>query len=193
MSEAIRAYPLQWPIGRPREHGRERATFKVTMGRSVQDIQAEIRMLGGSNLVISTNMPVRSDGLPYAAKRIIFDAGAAAYFTYKGRSVCFACDRWDTLEANLRAVSLTINALRGIARWGTGDMVAAAINAFTALPAPECWWQVLGLKDPSATRAEIESAHRALIMKHHPDRDGGDTDLAARINRARDQGLEALS
>lgn len=191
MTEAFQAYPLHWPIGRPREGCRERAQFKVSMGRSVKDIQAEIRMLGGTNLVISTNMPVRADGLPYAAKRLIFDAGAAAYFTYKGRSVCFACDRWDTLEANLRAVSRTINALRGIARWGTGDMVAAAINAFTALPAPESWWQVLGLSGPGATREQIEQAHRRLIMEHHPDR-GGDVERAAQINRARDQGLEAL-
>jgi hypothetical protein len=188
MSETIQAYPLQWPIGRPRQHCRERAPFKVTMGRSLDDIRDEIRMLGGSNVVVSTNMPVRQDGMPYATKRIISDAGAAVYFTYKGRPVCFACDRWRQLEDNLRAISLTINALRGIARWGTGDMVAAAFTGFTALPSPEQWFQVLGVP-AAASKADITAAHRRLAMEHHPDR-GGDHHQMARINQARDDGLE---
>jgi hypothetical protein len=38
---------------------------------------------------------------------------------------------------------------------------------------------------------EIERVHRRLATEHHPDRAGGNDELMARINRARDQGLEA--
>lgn len=187
MSGPTEAFPLQWPVSRTRTKIRERAVFKVSMGRSIRDIQDEVRMLGGSNLVISTNMPLRMDGMPTTARRLIADPGAAAYFVYKGRAVCFACDRWDSLEGNLRAISLTINALRGIARWGTGDMVAAAFTGFVALPAPKVEdepHEVLGVSE-NATRAEIEYAYRRLAQQCHPDV-GGSNEAMSRINTARD-------
>lgn len=45
-------------------------------------------------------------------------------------------------------------------------------------------YQVLGL-DPGASPEAIRLAHRALIKKLHPDQ-GGTTDLAARVNAAKD-------
>ncbi|MDQ3247384.1 MAG: J domain-containing protein [Pseudomonadota bacterium] len=42
---------------------------------------------------------------------------------------------------------------------------------------------VLGLK-PGADRATVEAAYKRLIKRYHPDRDGGDSDRAAQINRA---------
>lgn len=193
MTDPTEAFPLQWPISRPRTQRRERAVFKVIMGRSIRDIQDEVRMLGGRSLVISTNMPLRMDGMPTSARRLIADPGAAAYFVYKGRAVCFACDRWDSLEGNLRAISLTINALRGIARWGTGDMVAAAFTGFAALPSPEQFntpHGILGV-EANATAAEIEYAYRRLAQQMHPDKGGSDAGMA-RINAARDAMLGAL-
>ncbi|UDL95053.1 MULTISPECIES: DnaJ domain-containing protein [Lichenihabitans] len=45
-------------------------------------------------------------------------------------------------------------------------------------------YEVLGLAK-SATREEITRSHRALMKKFHPDH-GGSTDLAARVNEAKD-------
>ena len=45
-------------------------------------------------------------------------------------------------------------------------------------------YRVLGLQ-PSAGRDEIQAAYRRLIQRVHPDQ-GGSSDLAARINQARD-------
>lgn len=191
MSAPTEAYPLTWPLGRPRTAWREESKFRVTPGQAVKDVQAEVDRLGGSGLIISTNVPLRRDGLPMMTFRPNGDPGVAVYFTYKKKPMCFACDRWYRVEDNLRAVTKTIEALRGIARWGTGDMIEQAFTGFTALPAPESWWQVLGLSGPGVSRDEIEQKHRRLAMEHHPDR-GGDVDKMARINRARDQGLAAL-
>jgi hypothetical protein len=184
---AIEAYPLTWPPGRPRLHGKEKPLFKVTLGRSVQDVQREVRLLGGTGLIMSTNQQLRKDGAPFA-RGTVYDVGIAVYFTYKKKQVCFACDRWWSLEGNMRAISLTIMALRGIERWGTGDMVEQAFTGFAQLPAPEQPWQVLGVSS-HASNEEIETAYRRLAAEHHPDR-GGDEQTMMRINRARDALLD---
>ena len=44
-------------------------------------------------------------------------------------------------------------------------------------------YEALGLK-PGASRAEVDEAYRRLIKLHHPDREGGDPDRAADVNRA---------
>ncbi len=180
------AYPLQWPVTRPRTKWPERSNFDVTLGKAIKDVQEEVRRLGGTGLVISSNLPLRRDGIPYANASQPADRGVAVYFRYKQRPMCFACDRWNCVEDNLRAISKTIDALRGIERWGTGQMVEQAFTGFVALPAPEQPWQTLGLETSNPTREQIEDAYRRLAMQHHPDR-GGDPQAMARINAARDE------
>lgn len=189
--QPIEAFPLQWPAGRPRTKWPERSNFEVTLGKAIKDVQEEVRRLGGSGLVISSNLPLRRDGMPYANASQPADRGVAVYFRYKKKPMCFACDRWNVVEDNLRAITKTIEALRGIERWGTGQMVEQAFTGFTALPAPEQPWQVLGLDTSHPTREQIDEAHRRLALEHHPDR-GGDTEKMARINAARDDLYRSL-
>jgi hypothetical protein len=190
----VEAYPLQWPPGRPRTERwkRERAKFEVTFTRARDNIVAEVGRLAGRypdpQVVISTNVALRRDGLPAANQRTPDDPGVAVYFLYKKRSMSFACDRWDRIEHNMQAVAKTIEALRGIARWGTGDMLEAAFTGFTALPAPGApreWWDVLGVSR-AATRDEIRSAYRRLASMHHPDK-GGNASAMAELNAAHDK------
>lgn len=179
------AYPLTWPQGRPRTKWPEASRFDATLGAAVKDVQHEVALLGGVDLIISSNLATRRDGLPYANSAQPDDRGVAVYFTLKKRPMCFACDRWRKVEENMRAIAKTIDALRGIERWGSGQMVEQAFTGFLSLPAPEQPWQVLGLPDSHCTRQQIEAAYRELAMKHHPDR-GGDQYEMARINAARD-------
>lgn len=180
----IEAFPLQWPAGRARKQYPERSRFDVTLGKAIREIQDEVRRLGGTALVISSNLPLRRDGMPYANASQPADRGVAVYFRYKKKPMCFACDRWGNVEDNMHAIAKTIDALRGIERWGSGQMVEQAFTGFTALPSPEQPWQVLGVSS-HATREEIEEAYRRLASQHHPDK-GGDTQQMARINAARD-------
>jgi len=182
-------YPLAWPIGRPRASSRDRSQFKVTQAVAVNDLAYEVQRMGGTQLVITTNLELRKDGLPRGDRGPPRDPGVAVYFVYKKRPMCFACDRWETIGENIRAIGQTVGALRGIERWGSGSMIEQAMQGFTALPAPEQPWQVLGVKH-DADRATIESAYRALASRYHPDRDEGDEQKMMRINRARDQLLE---
>jgi hypothetical protein len=190
--QPIEAFPLQWPPGRPRAARRENARFQTSLGTAIDRIREQVRLLGGKSLVISSNLPLRRDGLPFARPGYIGDTGVAVYFSLKGKPMCFACDRWYDVEDNMQAIGKTIEALRGIERWGSGQMVEQAFTGFTALPAPEQPWQVLGLETSRPTLEQIEDAYRRLAAQHHPDR-GGDTYQMARINAARDELLRSLS
>lgn len=186
------AYPLQWPEYRPRTKRRERARFDTTQDVAQLSLRDEVRRLGGKGLVISTNLELRLDGLPYASRRAPDDPGVAAYFEYKGRAVCFACDRWDLIKDNMQGIRKTIDALRGIARWGTGDMVEAAFTGFEALPPPgrsKPWRDVLG---NCKTLAEAKSRRNELAKQHHGDT-GAEGSFMADVNAAHDQAKKELS
>lgn len=195
------AYPLQWPHGYPRtpQHNRSRSKFSTThknYNSMLNELMAEVRRLGGHNMVLSTNIPIRKDGLPYAQQRRIDDAGVAVYFTRKGTAQCFACDRWESIVENMRAITKTIEALRGIERWGSGDMMERAFTGFTALAAPSAgrpWWEVLGFTRPSGmTLDELEARYRHLAKEAHPDAPNGSHDKMSELNRAIEEGRAAI-
>lgn len=181
MAEITR-YPLTWPAGRGRTTRPQSSKFKVRSFAFVRDeLLHELKLLGASDVVLSTNAKLRNDGLPLANQAQPSDAGVAVYFRYKGRDVCFACDRWKKIEDNMQAVRHTIEALRGIARWGTGDMVQAAFTGFAQLPpapaAPPAhhpWWHVLGVPAHAPTD-DVHAAYRSMAKANHPDRNPGDS------------------
>ncbi|VTU28842.1 chaperone protein DnaJ [Variovorax sp. PBL-H6] len=194
----ITAFPLAWPLHKPRtDHWRiERSAFdrKRSLASARDLLVNEIKLLRGTDLIVSSNIPLRLDGLPrsgYAAPR---DAGVAICFKRDKQDMAFACDRWDRVEDNIYAIAKTIDALRGVARWGTGDMLKAAFTGFTALPPPivagmaRPWWEVLGVPQ-DAGRQAIDAAWRRLSSQHHPDK-GGTAERMAEINTARDAALK---
>lgn len=191
MSDATR-YPLSWPAGRPRTPHPARSKFKVSSFTRVRDeLLNELKLLGARSVVLSTNLKLRNDGLPLAGQAQPSDPGVAVYFEYKGRAVCFACDRWHKIEDNLQAVRHTIEAFRGISRWGTGDMVDAAFTGFAQLPAagfarPGPWWTVLGLTTGDLPSDVVTIAYRTLSKHYHPDRNPGDPTAAAKYLEIQD-------
>jgi hypothetical protein len=187
MSDPAR-YPLCWPAGKPRTpaHRRRRAPFKTTLGAARDELLNELKLLGACGVIVSSNLRLRRDDLPYADQREPEDGGVAVYFSYDGLACAFACDQWVNVRDNLRAVCLTINALRGISRWGTGDMVRAAFTGFAQLPAARMalrpWHEVIGVA-AHAPADDVHAAYRLLAKERHPDR-GGDHEAMVELNDA---------
>lgn len=197
----VESYPLAWPAGKPRTpwHKVERSRFEPgNRPQEVANVIAELHRLGAHNIVVSTNLRLRNDGLPYARDRAPDDQGVAVYFDYAGGQKCFACDRWRTIEENLRAIFKSIEAIRGLERWGSKSFVDAAFTGFAALPAPgqhakRSWRQVLGmLPEAHVDRATIMAFYRDAARKAHPDQ-GGSSDAMAEVNAARAEALEEIS
>ena len=190
MSE--QAYPLRWPEGWPRTRNPERSRFDVTHSRAQAELLDQLRLMGARYPVISTNIPLRRDGLPYASARPPQDCGVAVYFQRRGKQMTFACDRWDRVGDNIRAISKTIEAMRGIERWGASDMMERAFAAFEALPPPgapvqaSCW-DILGL-EPGADATTIKAAWRKRMKTSHPDQ-GGTREEFEQVQRAYEQAM----
>ncbi|MHB1665962.1 J domain-containing protein [Thiomonas sp.] len=169
----IEAYPLYWPEGWPRVESRTYSRFSAGFAVARDGLMEEIRRLGGTSPVLSTNIPLRRDGLPQASAKRPADPGVAVYFAYQGRPMCFACDQYLSVQENIRAIAKTIEALRGIARWGASDLLDRAFRGFEALPAPQAardWREVLGHPE---NLGAAKRRYKEMAQRHHPDR-GGD-------------------
>jgi hypothetical protein len=139
-------------------------------------------------LTLSTGYELRTDGRPRRDRDTPADPGAAFFFELDGKPHLLACDRWDTTAGNITAIAAHIEALRGQERWGVATL-HEAFAGHVALPAPEQWWQVLGLT-AAAPVDLIERRYRELAKHAHPDK-GGSHAAMARLNAARDEGLRA--
>lgn len=185
------SFPLQWPAGKPRTSFPASSKFgSRSIDQAINILRKQIALLPGGSVVISTNTKLRLDGLPYSKQAQPADKGVAVYFTHKTRPMCFACDRWDKVQDNIYAIAMTIEALRGIDRWGGGKMMEEAFTGFVALPSNSPW-DVMGLK-PGASREEIESAFREKAKRLHPDH-GGSHEQMAKLNAARTELLRRAS
>lgn len=190
------AYPLQWPAGRPRTKPWEvtYSRFDTTPGKAQREMLVEIQRMGGDDIIVSTNQRVKRDGTLYAVdlNKTPDDAGVAVYFTRKGDRVCFCCDLYARVWENMRAIGKTIEAMRGIERWGSAEMLDQAFTGFTALPSPDsvtesqsAWWTVLDVS-PNATKDEINQARR------HKAKGASEAELY-RLNIARDEALRSCA
>lgn len=194
------AYPLAWPEGwaRTAAHRRRRAPYKLNPEAATQHLVAELGRLGAikTTVVISTNMPIRRDGLPYANVRAPEDPGVAVYWStqaFKDRAI--GCDKWDKLHDNIHAIGLAIAALRAIDRAGASQILERAFSAFGALPASSAapivrpWWEVFGFTQAiigALSMPMVEARYRELASRNHPDR-GGSAEAMTELNAAREQ------
>lgn len=181
-------YPLAWPPGWKRAGCRKSAPFKVPPSQAEKELLEELRLMGARDVIISTDRRVNRDGTFSVARQTLWDYGVAIFFKRKGRDVVLACDQYDEIHANIRAIGKTIEALRGIERWGASDMLDRAFTGFEALPAPEQWWQVLGISEHASEDA-ITARWRQLSKELHA-RGASDAEYS-RINVARDNGKAA--
>lgn len=197
----IEAYPLYWPEGRPKtpSYRREAARFETSFARARDNVVHEVDLLCGryikNGLILSTNIALRRDGLPLANQRQPDDTGVAAYFNYKGKQVCFACDRWKKIEENMQAIAKTIEALRGIARWGTGDMLEAAFKGFVALPSPsdpKTWRDVMGFGSATPNAESLKQRWREMAQSRHPDKPSGSHAAMTELNEAYRQAQQEI-
>jgi hypothetical protein len=193
----MQRYPLLWPSGYPRTETQVSSSFKnLTLGREVDKLLIEIDRIRkgtrraypkGDGVSISSNVPLRNDGLPRAdyQRSVIVDKGVAVYFERNGSDVVLCCDKYKTVEENLHAITLSIEAMRSIERWGVSDFIERSFTGFKALPAAtkdlaRYWYEVFGFQEPPQNTEQkyllCEAYYKRRVKEVHPDVPGGSTE-----------------
>lgn len=197
----MEAYPLQWPSGwkrtaKPRDSKFGKWNNRPTTARGRDEVIQELKRLTGDDrlkIIISTNLRVKLDGFPYSGQREPDDTGVAVYFKHNGDDMVIACDSFKTIGENLTGIARTIEALRGIDRWGCSELLHRAFTGFKALPEKikYPWYEILGLP-ASATPEQIKTAYRKKAYETHPDH-GGTTTLFDEVQKAYEEALSQFA
>lgn len=178
---------------------RRSGQFKASRAVTLQDLGTEIeRLLPGSKTVHDADVRV---GLPVLSEQITLDGqrlragvepwhpGLTVSFTIPRGTMRFAADQYTRESDNLRAVALTLEALRAVERWGAthGEQYngylaiessrAMPTDPFTDAAGARRWLGDLlgmaGIPEPALSdgwRSIIRKAQAHTHPDHHPDR-----------------------
>lgn len=195
---------LDWPEGFERTDPADRISypggFEVSRTRAFDSIVEEIEKIDGAmNVRVETAAPhtQKAPHRPYQ-DRDPDDPGVVAYYDREGQGYAVACDRWDNLRDNARAVALYVDSKRAIERYGvatvgsefetqalpSGEEDVVAAGSGRSEPPHE----VLGVA-PDAPDAVVKGAARSLKAEKHPD-SGGSRDAFRRVVEAEEAMLD---
>lgn len=205
-------YPLEWPAAVPRTDpedrtqgrfgyrppatsgGRYKEFRRITWAKARDRLVEEVARMDGDQVLITSGIPVYSDGsgTPLKGESRDEDPGAAVYFTLEGDRQVMAIDAYDRAEDNVAAIAAVLEYMRGIERHGGPTVMAAAMSGFRALPelgSGRTWWDVLGVRPDDPPEA-IKRAWKLRSRINHPDR-GGDTVAFSELQDAWRQAKDA--
>lgn len=180
--------------------------FTATWSDTLDLLLTEVERIGGRDVVIQIDVQesdLRRDGKLRANARPLDPAVVVSFESGHG-PLMYRCDRYDDgpwgfwmspWQHNVRAVALTLEALRAVDRYGassSGEQYAGwAQIAADAAPAPESdpWSTVLDLAGLDTTTSLGLTRHAVINRaqrRAHPDL-GGDAESWARLVAALDQ------
>ena len=183
--------PLQWTGAITPAAQRRTSPFQATYPATLELLFREADKLGASDLVIEADIAerdIRTDGLPRANARFGSHPGVVIAFGSRHGPLRYATDAYDRWQANLRAVALSLEALRSVDRYGvsrTGQqytgwraLAAAASSGFGTADEAIAWMRrQYGRSEPEAAALlSPEGLHRRLAKILHPDAGGSRAD-----------------
>lgn len=190
MSITYEHIDIVWPTGKPYAQRHETEyRFQVTAYEAMQHVKNQLRLWGVYSAVVGTGLDILvrkrepAWSWPSAGRN---PAIAVAINRHRQPPFTLALDKYAKPSANLRAIGLTIEAMRSIDRYGADEILGQMVKGL-ALPHPEDCWSILGVK-PGCTRNDIKIRYRALAQRHHPDA-GGTHAAFARIAQAYEEAM----
>jgi hypothetical protein len=187
--------PVQaWPKEPTPPHRRKTSPFEVKYQRLLDDLERELKHLGARDIVIQAyfrHEDIRNDGWPRSSVRPSESGVILSFLKRDKQEIAFPCDTYTTYESNLRAISLTLTALRAIDRYGVTQH-AEQYKGWAKLPPAADRMEVkdalsfirlyTGIEPTSPER--LDEAYRAAARKVHPDVTGSDQQFIL-LGRAR--------
>lgn len=196
MSLRIQFSAIQtWPGEKTPRLQRKNSPFKATWPRTIELLEAELSHLRAANIVIEADCDmsqIRLDGLFRADAKLNGPCVIVSFDSPKG-NFRFPCDRFGHWQANVRAIALSLEALRSVDRYGVTRR-AEQYTGWAALPdltdaesklkraAEWLYQQAIKFEFPAGVTASMilrdnvsrAAVYRFLAVRLHPDRSGDD-------------------
>lgn len=99
--------------------GTDKPRFRVSADQAMKLVRAELRRIDARNVTVLAGFRnIRNDGWPYATEKPAHPAVAVQFLDAGGHTLVFRGVRFTSYAANLRAIGLTLTALRAVSRYG---------------------------------------------------------------------------
>ncbi|MEM8866569.1 MAG: molecular chaperone DnaJ [Planctomycetota bacterium] len=189
--EPIETWPYDYTASR------ERSRFDTPWHRTLRLLDFELCKLGAKQVVIQCDLDrsrIRNDGAPRFDARI--PPPIILSFDSKHGPQLYPCDTYSDWKDNVRAIALSLEALRKVDRYGVTRR-AEQYRGFQSLPAPasdgfasrQSAWQFLSrlleVTGPIPDKETYTAMLREAERKTHPDA-GGDANLFKQVQRAKE-------
>lgn len=174
---------------------RERPRFSVTFGRTLEDLERELLAIHAKDIVIQCYLElkdIRNDGWPRSSASPS-QPGIILSFLKGQDTISMPCDTYQHWHQNLRAIALTLHALRMVSQYGvtTNNQQYEGFKRLAPASAQsEREWAAKFLTDATGVvvtqepdAETLDRAYKAAALKMHPDR-GGTQDEFVRMRRA---------
>lgn len=179
--DSVTFRPLSDPAAFSFVKDRRHAPFRAHWGSTIDLLERELRMLAARHVVIEMALEekdIRLDGKPRAQARAVHP-GIIISFESKWGPLRYATDEFRTFQENVRAVALSMEALRKVDRYG----VSKRGEQYRG-------WRQLESGGPSAERGrQLIEQHGSVVLAlkaTHPDH-GGSADDFADVQAAREE------
>lgn len=179
--------PLVWPKGQPRTEKPIRSQFAdPSVPKALKKLDHELTLMGALSMRISADLPIGRSGQYLTAWNRHDDHGVVVSWTLKsGATYTLANDNFDNPSDNLWGIALSIEAMRGLKRWGGDRLVEMAFSGAKSLPQHG---SSSGPFDDLNTKKEIDARYYELAKTYHSDH-GGTDEMMAELNSKRQQRL----
>lgn len=183
-----------WPRRptRPQKSATYRAKYKQTLDL----LERELRAVGAKQITIEaffTPPQIRNDGWPRADARPS-QPGVVLHFQTRRGPMIFPSDKFNSWEDNLRAIGLTLEALRAVERHGA-TFDGQQYTGWAALPkskgddelrlAASVLLKAAEWAERTIKKESFDRIWKAAVMKAHPDQ-GGSNERFNEVIAARD-------
>lgn len=176
-----------WPGLATPAAARKQSTFKATYPATLGLLCREAEKLGAHELVLQVDIAerwIRTDGLPAANARFGTHPGVAVSFDSAHGPLRYATDAFTEWQDNLRAIALSLEALRAVDRYGVSKR-GEQYTGWRALPAGQFgtadeairWMRgQLTARIGAHSIREPRDMYRGLAKLMHPDTGGSAAD-----------------
>ena len=175
----------QWPQQKTPSYNQRYSPFRASYAKTLYLLERELSHLRAKDILIQAyfeHRDIRNDGWPRSSARPK-ESGVIVTFTGKSGVMSFPCDLFKGWEDNLRAIALSLEALRQVDRYGV-TRNNEQYRGFARLEAPKdnraealaFISRITGLS-PREIQADPQGAYRLAARALHPDSGGNHADF----------------